>query len=199
MKKILLAGEGPNELGRWAREPAFRKDYGAGVIEALLRKIRPEGWVVCGGVSWRSIRKYKIGEHRNAEIRNVMGLVLKAREQGCDGVAFVRDRDGSRAKPNKQRAESIEDGIAQAQQKWRECPAIIGGVAIKRLESWLVALLREDGSEDMSNPEEYLEACDVIPKNTESYVALINSADLDGVPGDAESLARRLDRARKLL
>jgi hypothetical protein len=45
--RVILAGEGKNELGSFAVEAPFRGDTPEpGVVEALLRQIRPDGWQV---------------------------------------------------------------------------------------------------------------------------------------------------------
>ena len=197
--KVLLAGEGPNELGGWARHPSYRNTEEPGAIEALLRKVRAEGWRVVDGVLWKQIRKYQVGNRRGAEERNVLGLVLKAKEVGCDLVAFVRDRDGTQANPNRERYQAIEDGIRAAQEKIEECPRVIGGVAVKKLESWLMALLGNRNSEIHPSPERVLEDRGVAIKSTRDYVAVVRDADLDQVPADAESLRCWIERATAAL
>jgi hypothetical protein len=83
--KLLLAGEGMNELGGWDVAPPWRRHPpDPGVLEALLRRIEPEGWEIVDAVRWKDIRKFKVGGHREAETRNVLGLALMAREKGYD-------------------------------------------------------------------------------------------------------------------
>jgi hypothetical protein len=57
MKKLFLAGEGPNELGRWSKEPEYRDLYNdVGVIEAVLKKVTTSGWKVVDACRWKNIR-----------------------------------------------------------------------------------------------------------------------------------------------
>jgi len=58
--KILLAGEGANELGRWSAPPAppaprEGDGEGAGVLEAFLGKVSPGGWRIETSVPWKGM------------------------------------------------------------------------------------------------------------------------------------------------
>src|SRR5258705_10886531 len=95
MLKVFLGGEGNNELGtRWyvpmGDEP--------GVVETLLRRVRPSGWRVAAALPWKAIRKYRTGAANqradHADAHNVRGLVLHAYEEACEMLAFLRDVDG---------------------------------------------------------------------------------------------------------
>lgn len=166
----------------------------------LMRRVSAQGWIVDSAVVWKQIRKFRAGEHRDRETRNVLGLVQAAREAGCDVVAFVRDRDGSVAHPNKEREAQIEAGILQAAsffEGW--APRIIGGVAVEKLESWLLALAGKPRSEVERHPEAKLEALGIQIKLASEYVKVVENADLDRLPGDARSLRRWLDHARAAL
>lgn len=95
MIKVFLGGEGSNELGtRWHRPMGDQP----GVVEALLRRVRADGWCVGGARLWKTIRKYQAGVARGApnhgDARNVLGLVLHAYEAACELLVFVRDDDG---------------------------------------------------------------------------------------------------------
>jgi hypothetical protein len=69
-----------------------------GVVEALLRRVRPSGWRVAAALPWKNIRKYRAGAANqradHADAHNVRGLVLHAYEEACEMLAFVRDVDG---------------------------------------------------------------------------------------------------------
>ncbi len=197
MIKILLAGEGPNELGKWARDPSYRGNYENGVVEELLKKVCDRGWEVVDGVSWKKIRKYKRGGRKDAEMKNVMGLAEVAKEKGCDVLVFVRDRDGTRSKKNIEREESIRRGI-EAANKSPGCPGIVGGMAVKMLESWLLALRGRTDSEKITDPKSELEKMEV-EMNTAGYVDLVKRADLDLLPRDAGSLKEWLKTAEAVL
>jgi len=101
MTRVFIAGEGPNELGDWARHPSYRADPPRpGVLIALLAGAAPRAtWSIEGAALWKSLRKYQLGfglKTGRAEQRNVSALLLKAEEARVDAVAFSRDRDGDR-------------------------------------------------------------------------------------------------------
>ena len=68
MITVFLGGEGPTELGRYARAAAFRNAEDVGVLEALVRGARP-GAEVSGGLLWKDIRHYKAGGKRSGRRR----------------------------------------------------------------------------------------------------------------------------------
>lgn len=95
MLEVFLGGEGNNDIGTRSHTPMGDD---AGVVEALLRRVRPTGWRVAGARSWQSIRKYRaraaIKEPAHRDAHNVRGLVLHAYEDACEMLAFVRNIDG---------------------------------------------------------------------------------------------------------
>lgn len=195
--KVFLGGEGPNDIGDWISYPYYHGENPRhGVVGILLEKVRPEGWEVGGAIAWKRLRKLQVGKHGKAEIRNVRALVLKAKESGCDVVAFTRDRD--REVP---RQKYVEEGIAQAMEDQADCPEIVGGMAIEKLESWMVALAGKKGSETMREQRllATFEQLGIEWKSTGQYADFAESADLDQIPGDAGSLLAWLDRAREVL
>ncbi len=207
MKRVFIAGEGPNDLGDWCHLWQYRDDPPLpGALETLLRKVCDEGWQILDGIRWKDIKKLrsryrKTGGNQvriNAganEEKNVRVAALKARERGCHLLAFFRDRD-----QNLQRQEHIESGIERAKQD-SEGLGVIGGMAIERLEYWLVALSGRNGSESLGRTKvaEILQQLCVREKKTGSYVELIESADLDSLPEDACSLRSWLKQAREVL
>ena len=64
MKRVFLAGEGRNDLGKWAYPPHYQNNYGDGVIYELLSKVETEGWQVTEGQRWKDVIKYTTGGHR---------------------------------------------------------------------------------------------------------------------------------------
>src|ERR1700760_4112469 len=97
--KVFLGGEGKNDIGTRAQTPKDdQRDEQPGVIEVLLRKLRPAGWQVAGAMEWKSIRKYRAGAARqhadHADAHNVHALVQRAYEEACEMLVFVRDVDG---------------------------------------------------------------------------------------------------------
>lgn len=77
MIRVIIAGEGRNELGGYADEPAFRHAKPeVGVIEAMLRQVRPDGWCIVDAIPWKkSPKKLEswvaaiAGVHRSEELR----------------------------------------------------------------------------------------------------------------------------------
>ena len=95
--KVWLGGDGPSEVGD--------RDRGGdrvGALEALLRRVEPDGWRVAGATQWRFIRKFRVGaavgNDTHGDIRNVAGLVNEAYEAGCEVVVFARDVDAEPAR-----------------------------------------------------------------------------------------------------
>jgi len=119
MIRVVLAGEGPNELGTWSREAPYREPSTPGVVEALLKRVRPDGWKVVDAVPWRSLRKLRVGKHGEAERRNIRGLVLRAWEAGAHIVAFVRDRDGNAQRGAGRGVGDRRSGSRAARDRWR--------------------------------------------------------------------------------
>jgi hypothetical protein len=201
MIRVFLAGEGPNDIGDWARHRSYRDDSPSpGVPEAILRKVRGDGWRVCGAVLWKKIHKLQVRPPAGAETKNVLGAALAARDAGCDVLVFVRDRDDSNANPRKERERDIEQGIARVPQDVSDQLRIVGGVAIRRLESWIVALSGKNGSEEMRRPEDALRELGIGDKSTGDMVEFVqDKVDLANVPSDARSLRRWLERGRDAL
>jgi DNA-binding PadR family transcriptional regulator len=190
MIRVLLAGEGRNELGGWADEPPYRDAVPSpGVVEAILRRVRADGWEVVGAVVWRSLRKYRVGEHGEVEVRNIRALKLKARERGAHVVAFVRDRDGSEP-----RQRQVERAIGEPEPQL----SVIGGMAIEKLESWLLSLRGMHDAEQEKHPEKKLPR-GIRAKDTAGYVQVVAKADLDRIPADARSLLAWVEKARDAL
>ena len=150
---VFLGGEGRNELGSWAAEPAYQSDDEPGVIKALLLHTRPDGWKIFGAQVWKRIRKYTDhgrlpantrgfvrGSH---EERTVLGLVLDAKERGAQIVAFVRDQDD-----DPDRAEIIAHAVKRARAYFSNIQ-VVGDTAVPVLEAWILALMGEPGSESL--------------------------------------------------
>lgn len=187
--KVWLAGEGPSEIGD--------RDIGGerrGVLEALLVRVEPAGWIVDRATLWKKIRKFEAGAAlRGAgDDRSVQRLVLFASEAGCEVVAFSRDRDS-----DPDRTATLERGIAAARQAYPEV-GIIGGIAAPCIEGWILALAGVKGTDAMSRRR-----CDdelehhAIPIHVEGFVAVVEAADLAALA--AGSLATWLARARDVL
>ncbi|MCK6685844.1 MAG: hypothetical protein L6R30_25895 [Thermoanaerobaculia bacterium] len=190
MKKVFLAGEGRHELGGWFDLPPYRDtDSSPGVLETLLRKVAPEGdWQVGGAVVWKNIRSFKVGGHRTAESRKVLGAAQMAKEANCDVLAFTRDRDRSH-----ERQRDVEVGMTEAGEELE----VAGGVAIENLDAWILALRGERESESLADPKSKLSERGI--QTTEEKVEAVQAADVRAIPPDAKSLQVWLDRAREVL
>jgi hypothetical protein len=128
MMGLLLVGEGRHEIGDWYDGRPTPGARSPGVVEVLLRKVRPDGWEIEEALLWKSVRKYRPGGHRGAETRTVLGIVQRAAERDLAAVVFSRDRDSE--KPEGRRRESeVERGIAEARTVFPQGPPIAGGVA----------------------------------------------------------------------
>lgn len=198
VKKVWLGGEGKNELGDRDQPSGTR----IGALEALLRKLAATGWRVEGATVWRKIRKYKAGGARkpggargsnHGDVQNVLGLVLHAYEAGCEIVAFCRDTDA-----DTERAEAIDIGMAQAHAAFSTI-AIIGGPSKPALEGWMLALTGQRDSDEMSRAAVNRKLGSLPLKDTESYVAIINDADLAKLPAGCDSLRSWIESGRKVL
>lgn len=184
--RVFLAGEGKAELGDWAKHPSYHSSPPeSGLIEALLHRVQKDGWEVGGAVCWKNIPKYRAAHSRHpAEVANVLGLVMKARAACCNVVAFSRDRDR-----DQQRAQDVQAGIARAREI-PDCPAIIGGMAVEALESWVASLQGQRKAEASADPAQLLDHTDVA-----HMCAVAENAALSELPTDAESLRAWLCQA----
>jgi hypothetical protein len=195
--KVWLGGEGKNELGDRDQPSGTR----IGALEALLRKLAATGWRVDGTTVWKDIRKFTaVGARKtggagsnHGDVQNVLGLVLHASEAGCEIVAFCRDTDA-----DAERAEAIDIGMAQAHAAFSTI-AIIGGPSKPALEGWMLALTGQRDSDEMSRAAVNRKLGSLPLKDTESYVAIINDADLAKLPPGCDSLRSWIESGRKVL
>ncbi len=187
--KILLAGEGANELGGRSGDKTY-----PGVLETLLKKVQPSGWEIAKVIPWKSIRHFRANSPGAKETRNVNALFRKAKKNGFDAVVFVRDRDGK-----EKREKDIEEAITLLEQNEEGGPGIIGGMAVEKIEAWILALSGKTKSEKILHPQKKFEDLGIEDKNTAQIVAVVEKADLESIPKDAKSLHVWLDRARSVL
>ena len=198
--QVFLGGEGRNELGSWAGEPAYQSDDEPGVIKALLLRTRPDGWKILGAQIWKSIRKYtdhgRLPANRGVirgshEERAVLGLVLDAKERGAHAVAFVRDQDD-----DPERAKIIAKAINLAQTHWPHIQ-VVGDTAVPVLEAWILALMGETGSESLGKAKAQRILADRSITTTTRMVGEVLSDR--PVPEDATGLRSWLAQAKKAL
>jgi hypothetical protein len=187
--RVFLAGEGKNELGGRIGPPAFHKPEKRGALEALLLRVRANGWEIGGAREWKSYRKFRARGVIDAEAHAVVGAALDAREAECHVLAFCRDQD---------KDEDRNTAIAKGMQCAGDSPRLIGGVAIPTLEGWILGLLAEEKTESLSPKQaaKRLVELGVPEKDTDAMVAVIENAEMNKVPADAESLRNWLLQAR---
>jgi hypothetical protein len=192
---VFLGGEGPNELGSRCGHPAYQTDDSPGVIEALLTRIRPDGWTVIGACKWCRIVKLRARGPTPMDEQNVLGLVYEAARAHADVLAFTRDADDDQRRPH-----VIEKAVAAAVQKFPNV-AIVGEAAVPVLEAWIQALLGERGTESLGKAAAQRRMVEkgVEEKNTGAMVKVIVEADVQAIPKDAARLRGWLDRAKAAL
>lgn len=202
--KVMLVGEGSNELGDWIKEAPYRNaprrrrgdaPPAMGVLETLLRKVAPSGWSVVDAMAWKSLVKLTPRRSGSGDARSVEAVILHAKERGYDVVVFSRDRDGAK---NRAREVAIEGVVASASSA-AASPKLVGAVAIETLEAWVLAACGDAKCESYTDPATELATrfnFNVSPKSTAAMVAFIESADLDGASACSTSLAFWLRRAR---
>ncbi len=205
MLRVLVAGEGSNDIGRWAHTPPYRETLGSqGVVVALLRKRFPNGWEVADGVRWKDVAKYvgkKIGAaaHRAREQQTILRLTLRAKEHGFDAVVLVRDRDNDTDRERE--IETLLRDTSVINQVIENAPPVVGAVAVERLESWVLALTGRHQTEELGDAavDRELREHDVAPKDGPAMERLVDEHGLEKAPKDAASLHRWLERAAKVL
>ncbi|HVI04371.1 MAG TPA: hypothetical protein VM869_37045 [Enhygromyxa sp.] len=194
MIEVFLAGEGRNELGGWCVEPSYRDPAPApGVLEALARQVAPSGWCVRDAMQWKNIPKLAVGSKgKGVERKAILAARLHAMERGCAVLMFSRDRDGSK---NTARQHEVEQTLAELASE--DCIAIVGGIAVERLESWLLAVSGRTGTESLrvEKTDSELEALGVPAKDTAAMVELVERRGTASLPSDAASLSAWLQRA----
>jgi hypothetical protein len=188
MRRIFVAGEGPHDIGRWAQELPWRSGE-RGFLEAVLAKVRPDGWEIVEGLQWKRIPKYRSGDHRRPEQRTVLGLIALARNRGCDLVAFLRDHDGDDARPA-----AIAEALAE---RAVDDPDVIAGVPVRTVDAWVLAILGERATERLRDPKADLEARSV--RTRSERAAVVDARGFADVPDDARSLRTFLAEAERAL
>lgn len=189
MIRVLIAGEGPNELGDAAGAQVVEgeRHSGGGLIEAFMTKVRVGDWRVVGRMHWKDIAKLRVDARGDAESRSVRALVLKARELGCNALVFLRDRDR-----DVRREKAIQEAV-KAESARLPTPAIAAGVPIEMLECWLLSLRGEPNGHADPSPSASLESRHgVAQKKTTAMVQLVRNARLLDASHDAQSLWRWL-------
>jgi hypothetical protein len=182
MIRLLIAGEGSNEIGDLT-VPFLEgeRPSGGGVIEAFVGKVRPAGWRVRCALRWKDVRKLKPNLPHQGEERTVRGLALQARELGCNALIFLRDRDGDlrREREIRESVRSLDAGAVH----------VAAGIPIEKLECWLLALCGEAAAHKDPDPVSALRDRHGVPaKATSAMVQLLRKQRLQDLSPDAISL-----------
>jgi hypothetical protein len=196
-KKVFLAGEGSNDLGGWHKETMHRGKFPyPGILETLLKMIKPDGWVISDAIAWKEIKNYRAGDHGNHDEQNVRRACLMAKEKKCDVIALCRDSDG-----HMERIADIQKGIESAKALWSDILGIIGGCAIPCIEGWVLAILGNRHTESLSRTQvkAHIINAGIEPKKTAPMVKKIEHFGQASIADDALSLKSWLDIARKVL
>ena len=108
--KVFICGEGPSDIGRWARQPEYREQYDShGLIGAIARKVADGEWEICDGLVHKNVPAYRanrIGD--SGEVRKLFGAIEMAREAGCDVLLFARDIDGQQDRSAELRRAAVD-------------------------------------------------------------------------------------------
>jgi len=199
--KVFLGGEGSNELGTraqsWHRDAS---EHRPGALEVLAKHKVGDCFEVVGAIQWKDIRKYKAGKHVGPEAQSVLGLALKAKEREADVVLFMRDQDGSL-----ERQKDVMAGLETARRLFPTlADQLVGGLAIRMLESWVLAASGVRGTEAMG--KDTLEAkfrdhfgLALKDKSTEALVTCLERADVSNLPDDATSLRDWLEQLVRVM
>lgn len=167
------------------------------MLEALARRVAPSGWRVHDAIQWKDIPKLGIGtKGKGVERKTILAARLHATERACTVLVFSRDRDGTK---NTARQREIEQTLEELANDGGI--AIVGGVAVERLESWLLALSGRTGTEALrvSKTNQELESLCVPRKDTAAMVEHIERCELAAIPPDAGSLRAWLELAERHL
>lgn len=119
----------------------------------------------------------------------MLGLTLRALDEGCDVLAFVRDRDG-----DADREQQLERGIEEAARTFASV-RIVGGVARESIEAWILAMRGDAGCESHRHPKGELATRHGIRTRAEK-VSVVDSADLDPARARSATLDRWVSRAQ---
>jgi hypothetical protein len=194
--KVFLGGEGKNDIGTRAQTPMGDQP---GVVEALLRKLRPDGWHVAGAMEWKSIRKYRAGaaKHRadHADVHNIEALIERAYEQACEMLVFVRDVDGEPL-----REAEIRRLLTTLDLGSYPYPlGVAGGIAKPTLEAWILHLHGIANTDALTRAaaERKLGELGITLKSSDAYLAVVEACE--PLPTGDGSLCEWLEQARTLL
>ncbi len=194
--RVFLCGEGPCELGSRFGHPTYQHDKEPGVLHCMLEHVQPEGWTIHAARDWKGVRKFQVGRSEHRDMHNVRAAALDAREHGCDMLVFSRDKDS-----DEERESAVERGIQKALSEVSNL-AIVGGVAKPALEGWVLAMLGEHRTEELSTTratQRLTEQHGIDRKDSRAMANMVERTGLNQIPCDAGSLLRWVERARAAL
>jgi hypothetical protein len=84
--------------------------------------------------------------------------------------------------------------MERARESFPDGPAIIGGMAVEKVEAWVASMAGHRRAEVCADPGKFLERTDLA-----SMRAIAEAADLSKLPADAESLRSWLKSAAQVL
>lgn len=187
--KLWVSGEGTTDIGSLALDRMSDKDY-PGVLQVLVQQAGLDAEII-GGDKWCAIPKLRVGSRgRDAEAHTVRALRLRAKEAGAHALAFIRDRDGVRARETQIEQALAEDGLPTA-----------GVAVVEQVEHWLLAVAGVQRAHQRSKKQTQESLAKVgLPgeKNTAEYVEWLEERTLEEIPADAASLRTWLERVRAL-
>jgi hypothetical protein len=202
--RIFLAGEGTNDIGSYAGDQGYWDPQQAGFVGAVIRKVAAilgtTNWEIVGGIPWKKLHRLR-GKASRSEASAVGAAAFRARDKQHDAdlLVFVRDTDG-----DKNRAAEIREGIAVAVGLFgtaRPHEPVVAGIVDPVIEAWALALCGERGCERASKGSVQTRAlkAGVGDKSTLALEKVVESADLDAIPGDAADLQEWLAALRAVL
>lgn len=203
MKRVLLAGEGRNELGGRAGEAQYvAQQPDPGVLEVLLEALELGKYRIQRAVRWKDIHKYRAPGRfaplrgTKAEERAIRVLALMASEGALDVVVFSRDADNDPT-----RHEVVERTLSELAQAMPARAPMAGAVATPCLEAWLLALGGVTKTEAMTpaKSERMLGERGLAPKDTAAMVEFVRRHGFGGMASDATSLRLWRDRVTAAL
>jgi hypothetical protein len=193
-RRVFLVGEGSNDVGSYSGSAAYHDPNQAGVVGALLGKIREAGWEIAGGCAWKSLRSLRARGTSRGDEGNVAAAALRATDYRADVLVFVRDTDG-----DKERVSALERGIESASKSFSV--EVVGGIADPMVEAWVLALLGEPNTEGARKGEIQKRAAEagLGDKDSAAICKCVTDADLSRVPTDATRLRTWLSSAQQAL
>ena len=194
--RVVVCGEGRNELGsRFGGDP-HQTDEQSGVIEALLRRVRDDGWKIVHGVTWKHIPKLR-GHGRSIDESDYIPalMMIAALDHHAEVLAYTRDGDDEVDERHEAHRAGRERGASEVPDL-----RVVGGIAAPCLEGWILAISGRNKTEAMSKAKALGEASKLFgTKGTKAMVAVVEGCDPTAAPKDATRLHAWWRDAKKAL